>query len=120
MGSMTYNFFVRSSNHAWLMHHPCAQEDFEKAAEEAKTLPDNVTDADKARVWVMAMFKESRRCFNVPIAEPDLSNILFLLQLELYGLFKQGTVGDVDTSRPGLFDLKGKAKWDAWNKQKGE
>jgi len=21
--------------------------------------------------------------------------------------------------RPGMFDLKGKAKWDAWNKNKG-
>lgn len=40
-------------------------------------------------------------------------------QLILYALFKQGTVGDVNTSRPGVFDLKGKAKWDSWEKQKG-
>ncbi|ENN70458.1 putative acyl-CoA-binding protein [Dendroctonus ponderosae] len=39
--------------------------------------------------------------------------------LELYALFKQGTVGDVNTSRPGMLDLKGKAKWDAWNGKKG-
>lgn len=39
--------------------------------------------------------------------------------LELYGLFKQATVGDCDTTRPGLFDPKGKAKWDAWNGRKG-
>ena len=39
--------------------------------------------------------------------------------LELYGLYKQATVGDVDTSRPGMFDMKGKAKWDAWNAKKG-
>ncbi|CAG9759503.1 unnamed protein product [Ceutorhynchus assimilis] len=39
--------------------------------------------------------------------------------LELYALFKQATVGDVNTSRPGLLDLKGKAKWDAWNERKG-
>lgn len=39
--------------------------------------------------------------------------------LELYALFKQATVGDVNTTRPGLFDLKGKAKWDAWNHKKG-
>lgn len=36
--------------------------------------------------------------------------------LILYGLFKVATVGKVDTPRPGLFDLKGKAKWDAWKK----
>ncbi|XP_075256800.1 acyl-CoA-binding protein-like [Convolutriloba macropyga] len=40
--------------------------------------------------------------------------------LALYGLFKQATVGDVNTSRPGMLDLKGKAKWDAWNALKGK
>lgn len=39
--------------------------------------------------------------------------------LELYALFKQATVGDVNTTRPGMLDLKGKAKWDFWNKKKG-
>lgn len=40
-------------------------------------------------------------------------------QLSLYANFKQGTVGDVNTDRPGMLDFKGKAKWDAWNKLKG-
>jgi len=31
----------------------------------------------------------------------------------------QVTVGDCNTSRPGMFDLKGKAKWDNWNGRKG-
>ncbi|XP_074603069.1 acyl-CoA binding protein 1 [Brevipalpus obovatus] len=39
--------------------------------------------------------------------------------LEIYALFKQASVGDCNTSRPGLLDLKGKAKWDAWNSKKG-
>ncbi|GLV44517.1 Acyl-CoA binding protein 1 [Carabus blaptoides fortunei] len=39
--------------------------------------------------------------------------------LEIYALFKQGSVGDCNTSRPGMLDLKGKAKWDAWNAKKG-
>ncbi len=39
--------------------------------------------------------------------------------LELYALFKQGTVGDVSGSRPGMLDLKGRAKFDAWTKKKG-
>eukprot|EP00066_Takifugu_rubripes_P015214 XP_011604480.1 PREDICTED: acyl-CoA-binding protein [Takifugu rubripes] len=38
---------------------------------------------------------------------------------ELYGLYKQVTVGDVNTDRPGMFDFTGKAKWDAWNAKKG-
>ncbi|XP_044294342.1 acyl-CoA-binding protein [Varanus komodoensis] len=39
--------------------------------------------------------------------------------LDIYSHYKQATVGDVNTERPGMFDLKGKAKWDAWNKLKG-
>jgi len=39
--------------------------------------------------------------------------------LELYGLFKQATVGDNDTPKPGLLDLRGKKKWEAWNSRKG-
>lgn len=41
-------------------------------------------------------------------------------KLMVYALYKQGTVGDCNTERPGMFDLKGKAKWDAWNKMKGK
>ncbi|CAG9802606.1 unnamed protein product [Chironomus riparius] len=39
--------------------------------------------------------------------------------LELYGLFKQATVGDNNTEKPGMLDFKGKAKWEAWNGRKG-
>jgi acyl-CoA-binding protein len=39
--------------------------------------------------------------------------------LELYGLYKQATVGDVTGSRPGMLDIKGRAKFDAWSKLKG-
>ena len=39
--------------------------------------------------------------------------------LDLYGLYKQATEGDVSGSRPGLLDLKGRAKYDAWAKRKG-
>jgi acyl-CoA-binding protein len=39
--------------------------------------------------------------------------------LALYGLYKQATEGDVTGSRPGLFDPKGRAKFDAWSARKG-
>lgn len=39
--------------------------------------------------------------------------------LVLYALYKQATVGDCNTARPGMLDFKGKAKWDAWNEKKG-
>ena len=42
-------------------------------------------------------------------------------KLDIYALFKQGSIGDVNTERPGMFsvDFKAKAKWDAWNSKKG-
>jgi acyl-CoA-binding protein len=39
--------------------------------------------------------------------------------LELYSLYKQGTEGDATGSRPGMFDMVGRAKFDAWSKRKG-
>lgn len=39
--------------------------------------------------------------------------------LSLYSLFKQATDGDVSGKRPGMLDLKGKAKFDSWSKIKG-
>ncbi|SCU80577.1 LAMI_0B03026g1_1 [Lachancea mirantina] len=39
--------------------------------------------------------------------------------LELYGLYKQATVGDNDKPRPSGFNFKDKYKWDAWDKVKG-
>lgn len=39
--------------------------------------------------------------------------------LQLYGLYKQATEGDVSGSRPGMLDLKGRAKYDAWARKKG-
>lgn len=34
--------------------------------------------------------------------------------LKLYGYYKQATEGDVSGQRPGGFDFKGAAKYDAW------
>lgn len=39
--------------------------------------------------------------------------------LLLYGLYKQATVGDNTTAKPGVFDLKGKYKWQAWKDLEG-
>jgi acyl-CoA-binding protein len=42
------------------------------------------------------------------------------VMLEMYAFYKQATVGDVSGSRPGMLDVKGRAKYDAWAKQKGK
>lgn len=39
--------------------------------------------------------------------------------LELYALYKQGTEGDVSGERPGMLNITGRAKYDAWAKRKG-
>jgi acyl-CoA-binding protein len=39
--------------------------------------------------------------------------------LDLYALFKQVTDGDVSGDRPGGFDFKAIAKFDAWASKKG-
>lgn len=39
--------------------------------------------------------------------------------LELYALYKQATEGDVSGERPGGFDFKAIAKYDAWEELKG-
>jgi len=41
-------------------------------------------------------------------------------RLMVYGLFKQATEGDVTASRPGLLDMVGRAKWDAWKQLEGQ
>lgn len=40
--------------------------------------------------------------------------------LQLYALFKQSTEGDVTGDRPGGFDFKAIAKYDAWEEIKGK
>lgn len=40
--------------------------------------------------------------------------------LKLYGLYKQASEGNVTGERPGGFDFKGAAKYDAWAALKGK
>lgn len=40
------------------------------------------------------------------------------IQLKLYGLFKQVNFGDNTTQQPNFLDLRGLAKWNAWNEYK--
>ena len=64
----------------------------------------------------MSIQKDFEKALNDVKKLTDLGNEKLL---NLYGLFKQATVGDVSGSKPGMFDLKGKAKYEAWSQQKG-
>ncbi|KAM9035118.1 acyl-CoA-binding protein [Sarcophilus harrisii] len=48
-------------------------------------------------------------------AKPNDEEMLFI-----YSHYKQATVGDINTERPGMMDFRGKAKWDSWNSLKGK
>ena len=39
--------------------------------------------------------------------------------LQLYALYKQGSVGDLRGDKPGFFDFVGVAKYEAWEKLQG-
>lgn len=39
--------------------------------------------------------------------------------LQLYALYKQGSVGDVQGAKPGFFDFVGAAKYEAWERLRG-
>jgi len=41
------------------------------------------------------------------------------VMLALYALFKQASTGDAAGKRPGMLDIRGRAKYDAWAKHKG-
>jgi diazepam-binding inhibitor (GABA receptor modulating acyl-CoA-binding protein) len=38
----------------------------------------------------------------------------------LYGLYKQATVGDVNTTQPYFYEVMARGKWDAWNANKSK
>lgn len=39
--------------------------------------------------------------------------------LKLYGLYKQGTTGDVQGKKPSRINIRERAKYEAWEAQKG-
>jgi len=48
-------------------------------------------------------------------SSPSLSKVSSAVKLELYGLFKYITSSKTPSnSRPSIFDMTGRAKWDAW------
>jgi diazepam-binding inhibitor (GABA receptor modulator, acyl-CoA-binding protein) len=63
---------------------------------------------------IAAQFTDAQARVKTLSKTPDSDRLL-----ELYALYKQATAGDVAGARPGMLDMKGRAKFDAWTKQKG-
>ncbi|MES2054181.1 MAG: acyl-CoA-binding protein [Pseudomonadota bacterium] len=91
---------------------------------EARWFPDDVTleDAHFGLPLAATGPSEAERAFEAAgvavktLAKPPGDDAL----LALYALYKQATAGDVTGERPGLMDMVGRAKYDAWAKRKGE
>lgn len=60
-----------------------------------------------------AFTKAANDVQNLPTSPTDQE------KLKLYGLYKQVTVGDNSSPKPGMLDFTGKAKWQAWEDNKG-
>ena len=61
-----------------------------------------------------ADFAKAQKDVKTLSKRPDNNDMLFL-----YAHFKQASEGDVSGSRPGMLDMVGRAKYDAWTKLKG-
>lgn len=61
-----------------------------------------------------AQFEQAQKDVNTLTKRPSNDDFLFL-----YAHFKQAGKGDVKGERPGMLDMVGRAKYDAWAKLKG-
>ena len=55
------------------------------------------------------LFEQAQNEVNELSERPSNSDLL-----KLYALYKQGSQGDASGKRPGMLDVKGRAKYDAW------
>ena len=70
-------------------------------------VPDGPSPAEKAFETAAARSRT--------LVKPPSEDIL----LQMYALYKQGSVGDAGGPRPGALDVVGRAKYDAWLAKKG-
>ena len=61
-----------------------------------------------------AQFEQAKKDVETLTKRPSNEDFLFL-----YAHFKQANGGDVKGDRPGMLDMVGRAKYDAWAKLKG-
>lgn len=66
------------------------------------------------------MEAEFNKLSNVVKSAQPIKSVNNDMKLMFYSLYKQATVGNINTSRPGMFDMVGKAKWDSWKSMDGK
>ena len=109
------------------------QDDFKAAAEEAKTLPSGVSNEDQLTLYGLfkqANMGDNETCACAGAVGPRARGCSGCGALRRAPRCSWGLValhvaeaharhGARRAARPGMFDLKGKAKWDAWTANKG-
>ncbi|MGQ0530629.1 MAG: acyl-CoA-binding protein [Panacagrimonas sp.] len=63
---------------------------------------------------IKALFEQAQKEIKTLTKRPSNADLL-----ALYALFKQATEGDAKGARPGMLDMVGRAKYDAWAQLKG-
>ncbi|AMD21832.1 HFL024Wp [Eremothecium sinecaudum] len=63
---------------------------------------------------VSKLFEEKAAAVNALPQTPNRDELL-----KLYALYKQATVHDNTKEKPGIFNMKDRYKWDAWESLKG-
>ena len=81
--------------------------EFETAADEVTKLKTSPSNEEKLEIYALFKVRQSTFAWVYQILNHN------------FWILKQTTVGDCNTSRPGMLDFTGKAKWDAWNAKKG-
>ena len=64
---------------------------------------------------LQTQFEQAQKDVTTLAERPDNQTLL-----QLYSLFKQATTGDVTGERPGMMDFINRAKYDSWEKLKGQ
>lgn len=62
----------------------------------------------------MSAFEQAQKDVNTLSRKPENADLL-----DLYKYFKQATAGDVSGDRPGMMNIAGRFKYDAWAAIKG-
>ena len=62
-----------------------------------------------------AAFEQAQKDIKTLTERPSNDDLL-----SLYALYKQGAEGDVSGKCPGMLDMVGRAKYDAWAEHKGK
>ena len=63
---------------------------------------------------IKAAFEQAQKDVKTLKKPPTNEDMLFL-----YAHYKQASLGDAKGDRPGMLDMVGRAKYDAWSKLKG-